>query len=64
MAAGTDADLVPVGLCVAQRADDVVGIDGRNDHVGVALGHALVPYGAAAGGFISLVAAKEVPPCR
>ena len=59
-----DADLVSVGLGVAETRDDVVGIDGLDDHLGVALGHSLVPHGAAAGGIVAVIAAEKVPPGR
>ena len=59
-----DADLVAVGLGVAETGDDVVGIGGLHDHLGVALGHALMPHRAAAGRFVPVIAAEEVPPGR
>ena len=64
MATRKDIDLMAVGLGIAQTRDDVVGIGGLHDHLGIALGHSLMPHGAAAGGFIPVVATEEVPPCR
>jgi hypothetical protein len=64
MSARDDAHLVSVGPGVAQAGDDVVGVDRLNDHLGVALGHAFVPYGGAACGFVPVVATEKVPPGR
>ena len=51
-----------VGFGVANTRDDVVGIDGLDDQLGISLGHALVPHRAAAGGFILVIAPEKVPP--
>lgn len=59
-----DADLEAVGPGVAQRADDVVDAGCHDDHFRIALGDTLVPHGAAASGFIRVVAAEIVPTCR
>ena len=64
VATRNDADLVAVGLGIAETGDDVVGIGGLHDHLGVAFWHALMPHGAAAGRFVPVVAAEKVPPCR
>ena len=34
-----DADMVAIGLGIAQARDDVVGVDGLHDQLGIALGH-------------------------
>ncbi len=64
MATRPDADLVPIGLGVTQGGDDVVGVDRVNDDVRVALGHALIPDGTAAGRFVAVVAPEEMPSGR
>jgi hypothetical protein len=45
-----------------EAGDDFVGIDGLHDDLGVALGHPLMPHRGTAGGFISVIAPKKMPP--
>ena len=59
-----DADLVSVGLGIPDPHVDVVGINGLDDHLGVALWHSLMPHGATAGRLVAVFAAEKVPSGR
>jgi hypothetical protein len=64
VAAGPDADLFVVGLGVPNGGDHVVGGDRLHDQIGMAVRHPLIPDGGASRGFISVIAAEEMPSVR
>jgi hypothetical protein len=53
-----------VGPGVAEAGDDFVGIDGLHDQRGIVLRYPLMPYRAAPGGFVPVIAPEKMSPGR